>query len=422
MITCDSGWADPEVDKITTFGGAELQSRPCGQGKNGALTTKNLFVSLISDLSNPCFTVSGCARKSCLMMLNFLRNVKARLRPTLLVLFLLGALSLSACSGIVGKLARKQVGVPQLLTPIANANTAQLIAEVNRIAAVRSIHGKLDIQFQDTSFASAGIAEKYRSADANLTVQRPGKVYLVIQFALVDIAQMTSDGEHFRVALLKGDEKYKRFVKGTNNATYGELKPVDHIHKSDKGKMAPGDAVNTLSNLRPQHLTDALLLWPIPPPAESGLLYSQSESYEEEPDERPEAKKNARIMRSYYLLDELARVGPGEARLKRRIWFDRVGSIRLARLQTFDDHGSLETDVSYSQEKIIGSESTARLASRIELTRPKDQYKLSLIYQDPESVNIDKEYSDGVFVLENKWQLTEVDLDAKKDSPVKTTP
>jgi len=109
-------------------------------------------------------------------------------------------------------------------------------------------------------------------------------------------------------------------------------------------------------------------------------------------------------------------------RLKRRMWFDRVDGIRLTRLQTFDERGLLDTDVSYSIEKVIGGEGSARLPSRIELTRPKDQYKLSLTYQAPEAVSIDKEYPTEVFVLENKWQLTEVDLDARKEAPPKATP
>ena len=50
-------------------------------------------------------------------------------------------------------------------------------------------------------------------------MQRPGKIYLVIQFISVDIAQMASDGERFSVAMLKGDSKYRRFVKGTNSAS-----------------------------------------------------------------------------------------------------------------------------------------------------------------------------------------------------------
>src|SRR6185295_304102 len=216
------------------------------------------------------------------MMLNSLCNLKSRPRPVLLALLVSSLLFGSACSGFLGKFAKKEVGVPQLLTPLVGAETSQLIAEVNRLAAVKSLHGKLDIQVQDTSFAAAGKAEKYRAADADVTVQRPGKVYLVIQFAHVDIAQMSSDGEQFRVALLKGDEKYKKFVMGTNRANYGELKPEINDGKLPKDKNSTNNTVGSLSNLRPQHLTDALLIRPIEPVAQSGLVYSQSEFYEEE--------------------------------------------------------------------------------------------------------------------------------------------
>src|SRR5437899_1389695 len=131
----------------------------------------------------------------------------------------------------------KTVGVPKALTPLSNASMPQLMAEINRLATVRSIHGKVDIQFEDTSFATSGIAEKYRTADGSVTLQRPGKVYLIVQgpFA-TDVAQMTSDGEHFRIAILKGDEKYKRFVRGTNNAVYPKLEMDGNAAAGKKGK------------------------------------------------------------------------------------------------------------------------------------------------------------------------------------------
>ena len=44
-------------------------------------------------------------------------------------------------------------------------------------------------------------------------------------------------------------------------------------------------------------------------------------------------------------------------RLKRRYWFDRFEQVRLARLETFDDHGVLETEVKYSDERSVGNES-----------------------------------------------------------------
>lgn len=339
------------------------------------------------------------------------------MRPVLPALLMMGLLLTGACA------THKKVPVPQLLTPIVEAGTPQLIAEVNRLAAVRSIHGKVDLQFQDTSFASVGIVDKYHAADATVIAQRPGKVYLTIQAPVVAtvVAQMTSDGEHFRAAILQGDEKYRRFVKGTNSANYGELQAGDTAQKQNKGKTSEGPAMSAIANLRPQHLTDALLIGPISQPAEPGFFYSYSEFYQEEADPRVLDKKSARVVRSYYLLEESSSSVAGEAHLRRRFWFDRVNAIRLARLQTFDDRGLLIADVSYSADKTLGEGHTALLPSHIEMTRPHDQYKLSLTYQAPETVVIDKEWEPQVFVLENKWPLPEVDLDAPKDTRAKTS-
>ncbi|HEY6660396.1 MAG TPA: hypothetical protein VI031_04615, partial [Pyrinomonadaceae bacterium] len=252
-------------------------------------------------------------------------------------------------------------------------------------------------------------ADQYRLVDGTITLQRPGKIYLVIQFTFVDIAQMASDGEHFSVAVLKGDDKYKRFVKGTNSAIYPKL-DADGGAKTDKQKTEKV-TVSALSNLRPQHLTDAFMIRPIEP--NSSLVYVQSEFFQEEPDIRRQAKKGARIMRGYYFLEEFSQSTAGETKLLRRFWLDRVGGIRLARVQTYDDKGQLITDVSYYNEKTLGSNATASLPSRIEITRPQDQYKLSITYQDSASVELNREFGPKAFVLENKWQLPEVDLDAQ---------
>jgi hypothetical protein len=332
-----------------------------------------------------------------------------------LLLFLLCLIFTSGCS-LLG--TKKRVQVPQLLTPLSNAEKDQLFQEINRLATVKSIHGKVDLTFEDNSFAEAGIAEKYKQADATVTLQRPGEVYLVIQvpFIAKDIAQMTSDGEHFRVAVLQGEEKFRRFVKGTNSAVYEKLDLDGENKEPAKGDkkrlMTEKETVSALSNLRPQHLTDALMMRPVST-SNNGLSYIQSEFYQEEIDTRPQAKKGTRIVRGYYLLEELS-VSGGDAKMQRRFWFDRVGGIRLARLQTFDDRGLLITDVSYFNEKPFGEAATYRLPSRIEITRPHDRYKLSINYQAPETVVLDREYRPDAFVLENKWQLPEVDLDVRQ--------
>lgn len=347
--------------------------------------------------------------------------VNLRLRFPL-VLILLSVFLFSGC-GLLG--THKKVQVPPLLSPLTEKDSAQLIAEVNRLASVKSVHGKVDIIFEDTSFAEAGIAEKYKQADGQITVQRPGQIYLIIQvpFIAKDIAQMTSDGESFRVAVLQGDEKYRRFVKGTNKATYGSLELDPKPPAPDKAikVMSEKDAVNALSNLRPQHLTAALMLNPIPDPAQSGLTYASSEFFQEETDPRPQAK-NVRVVRGYYVLEEFSQPSAGLARLLRRFWFDRVNGARLARVQSFDDAGLLITDVSYWDEKPFGENGQVRLPSRIEITRPHDRYKLSIAYQSPSSTDIDREFQPEAFTLENRWQLPEVDLDERQRSKPSVTP
>ena len=325
---------------------------------------------------------------------------------------LMALLVIAGCSVV-----HKKVETEKLLTPLANANTPELIAAVNKLVGVKSIHGLIDIQFQDNSFATLGLAEKYRTAPGSITLQRPGKIYLIIQTPIVpsDVVQMTSDGDHFRIAILKGDEKIRKFVKGTNNAVYAKLDMDGNTKPADKNTEAL--TVNALSNLRPQHITDALLLRPIDPQT-AGTLYVQSEFFESEKDSTKE-DSTKRVLRGYYFLDELTANGDKGTHLTRRFWFDRVNGIRLARLQTFDDSGALANDVTYGPLTKFGSEGNFLLPAKISLTRPHDQYKISITYQTPDQLTIDHEYPPEAFVLANKWNLQEVDLDEKKSNPPK---
>src|SRR5919107_112937 len=243
---------------------------------------------------------------------------------------LLVALVLAACalaSAGCSRFIKSKVSVPQLLSPLQEADTARLIEEANRAAAVRSLRGKVDLKFLDNSFAQCGIAEEYTAADADITTQRPGQIYLTIQDPFIGskIAEMSSNGEKFWVAVLKGDDKYAMQQR----------------------------AVSAFSGLRPQHFTDALL----PRPAgEAGLVYARNEAFAEEADTRSGAKKNARVVRGYYQLEELRPEGEGRAQLLRRFWFDRFGGLRLARVQTFDERGTLTTDVVYRDPRPFGED------------------------------------------------------------------
>ena len=308
---------------------------------------------------------------------------------------------------------KKESKTPTLLKT-EGATQSELVNEVNRFARVGSMRAKMDLKFEDNSFAQFGSKEVYRSADGEVVVQRPASIYLKVQVPVIksDVAQMTSDGTKFRVAILQdgGSGKYRKFVKGTNDADYSKLQKDLN---SNEGGMSDDlkKNVNAFANLRPQHFTDAVLVRPI----DDQHLYAQSTTYQIEEDATQSKKSPLRIVnRGYYLLDEFRRGDNQELKITRRFWFDRVGGIRLARQQIFDAKGEIESDIVYGREgSLTATGEYARLPLQILVTRPQDKYSMRLTYQSPEAVTIGKTYNANVFVLENSWGLEEVDLDKK---------
>lgn len=308
----------------------------------------------------------------------------------------------------------KKEGKTPTLLKTENASREQLIAEINRFAAVSSLRAKMDLKFEDNSFAQFGSKEIYRSADGEIVVQRPAKIYLKVQVPIIksDVAQMTSDGDKFRVAILQdgGSGKYRKFVIGSNNADYSKLQQsLDRENGEVAGEIKKN--VSAFANLRPQHFTDAMLVQP----TDSSRVYTQTTIFQIEEDETQPAKSPLRrVLRGYYLLDEYERSAEGGLSIKRRFWFDRVGGIRLARQQIFDTTGEIESDITYGREgDLTATGEYKRLPLEIIVTRPKEKYSMRLTYQSPQSVTIGKTYPPTAFVLENSWDLEVVDLDKK---------
>jgi hypothetical protein len=222
---------------------------------------------------------------------------------------------------------------------------------------------------------------------------------------------MTSDGKTFRVAILNdgGSGKYKKFVKGTNDADYSRLQQT--LNASTTNGKAVKENVNAFANLRPQHFTDAMLVRP----TDAANVYTQSSIYQIEDDETVASKSPLRrVMRGYYLLDEYVKKADGSLKIARRFWFDRVGGIRLARQQLFDAEGDVESDIVYGREgNLTDTGNFNGLPLEIQVTRPKEKYSMKLTYQSPEAVTIGNSFRLEAFVLENSWNLEEVDLDKR---------
>ena len=345
---------------------------------------------------------------------------KTRIPRQYIFILLFAITALTGCN-----IVKKASKTPTLLKT-EDATQAQLMAEVNRFARVGSMRAKMDLKFEDNSFAQFGSKEVYRSADGEVVVQRPASILLKVQVPVLktDVAQMTSDGSQFRVAILQdgGTGKYKKFVIGSNNADYSKLQKSLDASNAD-GRIV--ESVNAFANLRPQHFTDAMLVRP----TDDSHLYTQSTTYQIEEDPTAGKKSPLRsVTRGYYLLDEFDKQPDGSLTIARRFWFDRVGGIRLARQQLFDNKGEIESDIVYGREgNLTDTGEYNNLPLRIQVTRLKEKYTMSLTYQTPETVTIGKRYPPTAFVLQNTWSLEEVDLDKKLQEatagtqPVSTT-
>ncbi len=331
-------------------------------------------------------------------------------RSPFLLLFLFSILFLGGCIS-----PKEKVSTPKLLKT-ENADQSELLAQVERFARINSMRAKMDLKFEDNSFAESGIAEKYKTAAGEIVVQRPSNILLKVQLPIVksDVAQMTSNGTNFRVAILMdgGDGRYKKFVIGTNSADYSLLQEQVNKTDFDNGKVIKQN-VNAFSNLRPQHFTDAMLVRPIDT---QNYAYVTTTILQEEIDFELLKKKSpvAWVLRGYYLLDEFRKDADGSLKITRRFWFDRVDGIRLARQQIFNEKGEIESDIIYGQEGNLGANGDYNnLPLRIIVTRPKEKYKMRLTYQTPENVSIGRNYPAAAFELKNEWGLEEVDLDKK---------
>ncbi len=328
------------------------------------------------------------------------------------LIIILSALFLSGCKNPFSPKSKQKVAT---LLEVENASQDDLIKQVDYFAKVNSLRAKMDMKFIDNSYASSGLSERYKKVPGEIVVERPDKIRLKVEVPIIksDIVQMTSDGSKFRVAILEDGAggKYKKFIIGTNSVNYDLLQEkVDEIGNGDAKELKQN--VNAFSKLRPQHFTDAML---VRPTNTAKFVYLVSTFTQEEVDFDLLKKKSPLgwVLRGYYLLDEFENKEDGKLVLKRRFWFDRVGNVRLARQQIYDDKGEIESDIIYGLEGQFTQNGQYRLPQQVILTRPKEKYKMRLKYQSPKSVSIGKDYPDRAFVLENRWNLEVVNLDEK---------
>lgn len=325
---------------------------------------------------------------------------------SLLLLFALLALTATSCVNV----AKSTKNAPVLLKAYDRLPAQVLVDKVNSLQAINTMTANASLRLTDLKLNEKGKIEPYRPADALLVLQRPEQIRLRVRIPFIkqNVADMTSDGERFRIAVFYPDE-YRRFLVGSNQRGYEE-KLESLISKNPKQRE-----VGSISRIRPQHITEALLIKPVE--KNDTLSFFISDLVREEEEVRA-GQKPRKVMRSYQLLYVLERGEGGELRLQRQFWFDRTQpSLPLARMQVYGNDGALQAEIDYRQYQSFEGVTFPKV---VDIVRARDNYAIELTFDDIKKKN-PEEVAKGAFLLENTEKLPEQDLDAPQQQP-RTSP
>ncbi|HJQ26270.1 MAG TPA: hypothetical protein VKA60_20320 [Blastocatellia bacterium] len=304
----------------------------------------------------------------------------------------------------------KRVKINELLPVNAPVPLDELVARVNAYSEINTLAMQVENVVVRNYFTGKKTeAEQFPAAAGLLRFKRPENTFMRVSFVGKRIADMASDGAQFQLKILYPDDK-RRFIHGSN------LKDLDRMDKQEvqQSKDSEISRAGGLINMRPQHITDAVLIKPISTDERHDVF--REEVHATEPDTRP-GKSGRMAEKTYYVLYVLERGEGGQAKLRRKFWFDRtLPGTPLTRQQVFENgEGRLASDVTYtSWFKLPNSE--RQWPGVITIDRRSDGYRLELeLAKDSIEPNID--LPPGIFHLENTENLEDLDLDAKDMKP-----
>jgi hypothetical protein len=322
------------------------------------------------------------------------------LTPVLLVIVLFG----SACV--------RRVSVNEVLPVLQPVSTETLIGRINAYGQVTTFSAAVEnIWFLNYFTGLSTKADKYPATAGEIRFQRPENTRMRVTFIGKKLSDMVSDGQRFKLAVYWPEDK-RRFIHGSNLKDLEQL-DIEEIRQTRDTRL---NEAGGLLNLRPQHITDSFLIKPI---TESDKLNVFREELRQV--ERVAGKKNF-VERTYYVIYVLERDDTGQAKLRRKFWFDRTQQgTPLVRQQTFENgDGRLASDVTYSDWFAVGGAS-GNWPGKVTIDRRADGYRLELEL-DKASVDINGELPALTFTLENNERLEELDLDKpRREEPRKAS-
>lgn len=301
----------------------------------------------------------------------------------------------------------RKVKVPELLPVKPPVSTAELVDRINAYGETKSFAAQTEISVRDYFTGKPDRARDFPSGTGLIRFERPERVRMLVTFLGKEIADMTSDGRQFRLAVLYPDNK-RMFVHGSNLKEYQRLEAEDLMETKDPRLKDAG----ALANIRPQHITDAFIIKPIE--LDGRTEFFREEVRQTEADRRPE-RRGRMVERTYYVLYVLDRKEPDRLHLRRKFWFDRTeDGAPLARQQTFENgDGRLASDIFYANYFRVPN-SGRPWPQDVNIERRNDGYTIKLVLER-DSVEVDLQLPPATFVLENTNRLKEVNLDEPRN-------
>jgi len=274
---------------------------------------------------------------------------------------------------IPGCIVRRVRHIPrsQVVAPPRVASLAELVSKLNALSqGIRTMTATVDLE-PTTGSIYSGVIKEYHDVRGFILIQSPAMIRMQGQAPVVrtDIFDMVSDGEEFRLYI----PPVEKFIVGKTA-----------FNRPSK---------NSLENLRPQHILEALLVPALDENHEKWLLEESQEGGHR-----------------YYVVLIVEAAEGGELRLKRRAWFDRA-DLQLARMQFYEAQGLYVEDVRYSDYQDFQG---VNYPSHVEVVRPVEDYRVAItILKATFNQPIDPEK----FVLKQPPDTQLINLDAKEGKP-----
>jgi len=266
--------------------------------------------------------------------------------------------------------------------PLMTASVDQLVERINTEARkVQTMNATVDIA-PSIGGEKKGKVTEYQEIRGYVLLRKPAMLRMIGLYPVVrnKAFDMVSDGERFRLYI---PVKNKFFVGSKEVTTPSK---------------------NTLENLRPQHILDALLCKEIDPEMEIAYLESGTELVKD-------SKSKKDVEQPNYIVNVVAKQADGTWILGRKIYFSRV-DLQVQKQVLYDRFGNVATIATYNNFK---DHDGLMFPDIIQVDRPQEEYSIQL---GVVKLTLNQPLTDAQFQLAQPPGATQVDLDKKNASAV----